>query len=86
MSRGKKEGPTSESRSAAEEVRKAFSGLPLEQKLSTLVKIELDMLGDAVDSVVCAVSSSIDEVAKACDFSEERGPATPGTTGQASTV
>jgi hypothetical protein len=70
---------------AADEVRKAFSRLPFEQKISTLIKVELDMVGDAVDTAVSAVSSAIDEVVKACDFSKEQASPTSGTGAQAPT-
>lgn len=75
MSRSRKEGSTSETRSAADDVRKSFAELPYEQRISTLIKVELDMVGDAVENVVNAVSDAIDEVAKACDFKYEQGPA-----------
>jgi len=45
----------SDARSTADNVRQAFAGLPLDQKISTLIQVELDMLGDAVNSVVSAV-------------------------------
>jgi len=86
MSRGRKEGSATESRSAADEVRKAFAELPYDERISTLIKVELDMVGDAVENVVNAVSSAIDELAKACDFKVEQGPATSASSGQASTV
>ena len=71
--------------SAANDVRQAFAGLPLDQKISTLIQVELDMLGDAVNSVVTAVSKAVDDVARACESSEQSGPATSGAAGQAST-
>lgn len=48
------------------DIRDAFSGLPFEQKFSTLIRIELDMLGDAVDAVVSAASKVVDDIANAC--------------------
>jgi hypothetical protein len=54
--------------SAADEVRRAFAGLSVEQKVSTLLRIELDMLGDAVEAVVAVASRAVDEAAAA--FSE----------------
>jgi hypothetical protein len=66
---------TANSRCAADEVRKAFAGLPLDQKVSTLIQVELDMLGDAVGSVVSAVSKAVDDVAKACEAAERSGSA-----------
>lgn len=71
--------------SAADDVRQAFAGLPLDQKISTLIQVELDMLGDAVNSVVSVVSKAVDDLAKACESSEQSGSATPGAGGQAST-
>ena len=71
--------------SAANDVREAFAGLPLDQKISTLIQVELDMLGDAVNSVVTAVSKAVDDVARACESSEQSGAATSGAGGQAST-
>jgi len=84
---GANTGETSESswQGAAEEVRKAFSHLPWEQKISTLIKIEFDMVGDAVENVVSAVSGAIDEIAKACEFSDQRGSATSSSSAHAST-
>ena len=81
-------GTGSESSSAwnpAEDVRKAFAGLPLDQKVSTLIQVELDMLGDAVSSVVSAVSKAVDEVVRACDASSQPSTAAPGAGGQAPT-
>ena len=93
MTDPKKKGTTSDTggsgaqnnRSAADDVRQAFAGLPFDQKISTLVQVELDMLGDAVSSVVSAVSKAVDDVAKACEASEASS-ATPnaGTQGPTS--
>jgi hypothetical protein len=69
---------------AADDVRHAFSGLPFEQKISTLIRIELDMLGDAVDTVVSAASKAVDDIATAC--SEPSGTKTASSGGQASTT
>ena len=70
---------------AADHVRRAFAGLPLDQKISTLVQVELDMLGDAVNSVVSAVSKAVDDLAKACESSAQAGSTTSSAGGQAST-
>jgi hypothetical protein len=84
MTEPKKKGTKSETgsetgngRSAAEDVREAFAGLPFDQKVSTLIQVELDMLGDAVSRVVSAVSKAVDDVAKACESSGQPGPAAP---------
>ena len=47
---------------AAEAVRQAFGALPLGDKLSTLVKVELDMLGDFADSLVSTAEKVADEI------------------------
>lgn len=69
---------------AADNVRQAFAGLPLDQKISTLIQVEIDMLGDAVDCVVSAVSKAVDDVAGACKSSEQPGSAASGAGGQGS--
>jgi hypothetical protein len=70
--------------SPADNVRQAFAGLPLDQKISTLIQVELDMLGDAVGSVVSAVSRVVDDVASACESSEPSKTATSDAGGQTS--
>lgn len=72
-------------RSAADNVREAFGALPLPQKVSTLINVELDMLGDAVGGVVSVVSRAVDDFARACETSEQSGPATSGAADQTST-
>ena len=64
------------SNAAAEEVRKAFAALPWEQKVCTMLRIELDMVGDVVESVVNAAARAADEIA---DAFTSRGPADPTT-------
>jgi hypothetical protein len=68
---------------ASDYVREAFSALPWDQKFSTLIKIELDMLGDAVDTVVSAASKVVDDIARSCECSEQTTSATPGAPGSA---
>ena len=67
---------------AADDVRQAFSALPLDQKILTLIGVELDMVGDAVEAVAAAASKALDEVANAC--TEHPKPAS-GSAGHAST-
>jgi uncharacterized spore protein YtfJ len=69
----------------ADHVRQAFSALPLDEKFSTLIRIELDMLGDAVDTVVSAASKVVDDIARSCERSEQSASATPGAAGSATT-
>lgn len=46
-------------------VRDAFAALPLDQRLVALVEVELDLLGDAAQSVFNTVSKAADEFANA---------------------
>ena len=46
-------------------VREAFAALPIDQRLITLVEVELDLLGDAAQSVFNTVSKAADEFASA---------------------
>ena len=50
---------------ARQAVREAFAALPIDQRLITLVEVELDLLGDAAQSVVNTVSKAADEFARA---------------------
>jgi hypothetical protein len=67
---------------AAEAVRQAFAALPLEKKLSTLVRVELDLLGDIADGVASAVSKAGDEMSRAFNTarSSASGEPKPGGT------
>lgn len=69
------------SKSESETVRRAFAALPLDQKLATLVQVELDMLGDAFNTVVATASRIADEIADA--FTEPKvaspGPDSPNS-------
>lgn len=67
---------------AADDVRQAFSGLPFDQQISTLIRIELDMLGDAAETIVSAASKAVDDIAACCS---ERTTKPASSTGQAST-
>lgn len=68
----------------AEAVRQAFASLPFEQKISTLIQVELDMLGDAVNTVMSAASRAADEISKA--FTEaECAPADESTASSGAT-
>jgi hypothetical protein len=49
---------------AADEVRKAFSALPLGDRFSTLFKVEIDLLGDVAHTVLSEASRALDEI---CD-------------------
>jgi hypothetical protein len=49
---------------ATKEVRKVFSALPIEQRLTALFQVQFDLLADAVEGAVSAVSQVVDDVAK----------------------
>ena len=69
-------------RGVADDVRQLFSRLPLDQKLSTLIRIEFDMLGDAVEAVASAASKVVDEIVDAC--AQTSASPAPGAGGQPS--
>ena len=70
---------------ASDYVRKAFSALPFDQKISTLIRIELDMLGDAVDTVASAASKFVDDIARSFECPEQPASGTAGAAGSAPT-
>ena len=73
------EGTRDESRgAAADAVRDAFAALPFADKVSTLVRIELDILGDAADAVVSAAEKVADEVVQAFTCCESSDSTKPG--------
>lgn len=74
------QGGASSAGTASEDVRQAFSKLPFDQQVSTLFRIEIDMLGEAAEAVVSAASRVADEIVDACS---ER-PAQPAPDDQAS--
>lgn len=66
---------------AAEDVRRAFARLPFDQQVSTLIRIELDMVGDAVETVVSAVSRAAEDISNAFNRATSSTAETPGTGG-----
>lgn len=46
----------------AEEVRRVFSALPFEQRVMTLFKVELDIVADVIETVVSAISQTVDDL------------------------
>ena len=50
---------------AADAVRKAFAALPFDQKIFTLLNVELDMVGEVIETVVNVASRAVDEIADA---------------------
>lgn len=66
---------SSGAKGAADEVRRAFAALPFDSKVSTLFRIELDMVGDVTDAVIAAASRCVDEMAQAFSCSDASAPA-----------
>lgn len=72
-----------EAASASDTIRKAFAALPWDQKITTLLRVELDMVGDVVETVAQAASRAADEIAdafsgrKPADSATADSPATP---------
>jgi hypothetical protein len=50
---------------AADSVRQAFAALPLGDKISTLLKVEWDLLGEVAEKIVNEASRAVDEIADA---------------------
>ncbi len=71
--------------SAAEDVRRAFGALPLGERLSTLIKVEMDMVGDVADAIVAAASRVADDIVDACAGPDQATQAPSDTAGQAPT-
>jgi hypothetical protein len=77
----------------AEAVRRSFASLSMEKKLSTLLRIELDLVGDIADAVVSAANRVVDELGRAMSSSRQSthtsttppGSTHPGTGGSTST-
>ena len=69
------------SSAAAEEVRRAFAALPYEQQFSTLIRIELDMVGEVVETVASAASRAANDIANAFNRACSSTAETPGTSG-----
>ena len=66
----------------AEDVRQAFAALPFEQKICTLLRVELDMLGDAINTVLSVASQAADKIVETVTGCEASGsePANGGST------
>ena len=64
-------------RAAADAVRQGFAALPFGDKLSTLVRVEFDMLGDFADCMVSAAERVADEIVDVFTCSESAAPAQP---------
>lgn len=50
---------------AGDAVRKAFSELPLDEKVATLLGMEIDLLGDVAGTMASSASKLVDDLAQA---------------------
>jgi len=48
---------------SAKHVRQAFAALPFGQRVSTLINVQLDMMGEAANIFVSEASRALDEIA-----------------------
>ena len=69
-------GTTSDS-GEAEEVRRVFAALPFEQRISTLLKVEFDIVVDVIDTVASAISKTVDDLTE--PFTCSSSSPTPAT-------
>lgn len=66
---------------SAKHVRQAFASLPFEQRISTLMRVQFDMIGEAANIVVSEASRALDEIADV--FVGKKESSEPGTGEQA---
>ena len=66
--------------SAGDAVRKAFSELPLDEKVATLIGMEVDLLGDVAGAIASSASKFVDDLGKALNdlCAPSPGPAPAG--------
>jgi hypothetical protein len=62
---------------AGNTVREAFAALPLDEKVSTMIGMEMDLLGDVAKTVVSSASKLADDLAQA--FNDLCAPAAEPT-------
>lgn len=63
----------------AQEVRRVFAALPLEQRVMTLFKVEFDLVADVVENVASAISKTVDDLTKPFTTADA-SPQTPTST------
>lgn len=68
---------TDPAREAGRKVREAFAALPCEQKITTLIDIELDLVGDVAGTFVESASRAVRDMGRALDDLFRPAPA-PG--------
>ena len=59
---------------ATKEVRRVFSALPIEQRLTALFQVQFDLVADVVEGAAGAVSKVLDDVAKSFSSSASDTP------------
>lgn len=62
----------------AKEVRDAFASLPFDQKVSTLLRVEFDMVEKMANTVMSEASKALDEIADAVMGTKRESTNEPG--------
>lgn len=62
------------------EVRRVFSAMPIDQRLTALVQVQFDLVADVIEGAASAVSKVLDDVAKS--FSNQPTEAGSSTTAE----
>jgi hypothetical protein len=71
---------TTAGRSAeAETVRKLFSALSIDERITTLFKVEVDLVADVVENVAANISKAVEDFTKACTNSVTPPETAPGS-------
>ena len=67
------------------EVRRVFSALPIEQRLTALVQVQFDLVADVVEGAVGAVSKVLDDVATSFSQTKSDSPGASASQPQSTT-
>jgi hypothetical protein len=67
------------------EVRRVFSALPIEQRLTTLFQVQFDLVADVVEGAAAAVSKVLDDVAQSFSSSVSDSPGASASEPQSTT-
>jgi hypothetical protein len=67
------------------EVRRVFSALPIEQRLTALVQVQFDLVADVVEGAVGAVSKVLDDVANSFSQAKSDSPGASASQPQSTT-
>lgn len=59
------------------EVRRVFSAMPIEQRITTLFQVQFDLVADVVEGAAGAISKVLDDVANSFSRSEGDAQSSP---------